>query len=965
MKRRSTVLLILAAVLAAGVGAVFKAADALPGLERTLTDARFDLRGTQTPRPDVVIVGMDQKTLDEDPNVAIPFNRHRHARVIRQLHKAGAKVIAYDVQFTEPSRFADADNDLFFAVRSAKPVVLGTTEVASDGSTEIFGGGAGLKQSRATPANVNFRNDDDGALRFMPFESQKLESFALAAARLQTGHAIATPPGNEARIDYPGPPGTIPELSFSDVERGAFDPAAVRGKVAVVGATAEAFHDFHDTPAGDHMSGAEVQAAAISTALAGFPLHDASDAAEWLLIIALGAIAPLVAIRFGAVTGFVAGLLAVALFLVGAQIAFDRGAIVAVIPPLAAAATGLIATVAIANPASHPWTEWVLDRLSPAGATNQRTRRLRALMLLGTAMSLVVLGLGFQAGHVLKRLELVTVDQRFDIRGTEAPGPVAVVAIDDKSFNEIAEQWPFNRKWHAKAINQLTKAGAKVIVYDVQFTEEGKVQTSDTDLIDAVRHAGNVVLSTTEVADDGSTNIFGGGAALAASRGIPANGNIANDDDGRIRRIFYESQNLPSLPLAALRYANHDKPVAHPPGDSAWIDFAGPSRSVPYMSFVDVAKGRFDPAKVRGKYIVVGASAPSLQDLHQTSTTGSGLMPGPEVWAHAIATGLRGFPLRPVPWWVDALLLVLMATAAPMLALRIPTGWALGIGGALLAGFLVAAQVAFDRDDAILAVGLPTIVAIVAMAATAGIHGLTVAFERANTRDAFARFVPESVVDQVLQDAEGVRLGGVRGEATVMFSDLRGFTSFAETLQPEMVIDALNRYLTAMSEAILDHGGTLVAYMGDGIMAVFGAPLKQEDHADRALAAARDMLDRLQGFNGWLREQELHDGFKMGIGLNTGPVMSGNVGSERRLEYTALGDTTNTAARLEGMTKGTPYQLYVADSTREALLAAADDLVEVGEFEVRGRKAKVKLWSLTDGEPAADAPAPAAASAET
>jgi adenylate cyclase len=208
--------------------------------------------------------------------------------------------------------------------------------------------------------------------------------------------------------------------------------------------------------------------------------------------------------------------------------------------------------------------------------------------------------------------------------------------------------------------------------------------------------------------------------------------------------------------------------------------------------------------------------------------------------------------------------------------------------------------------------------------------------------------VPESVVDQVLQDADGVRLGGVRGEATVMFSDLRGFTSFAETLEPEQVIAALNRYLTAMSEAILDHGGTLVAYMGDGIMAVFGAPLKQEDHADRALAAARDMLDRLHGFNESLREEGLHEGFKMGIGLNSGAVMSGNVGSERRLEYTALGDTTNTAARLEGMTKGTPHQLYLADSTRDALLRPAEDLIEVGEFEVRGRKATIRLWSVRE-----------------
>jgi adenylate cyclase len=131
---------------------------------------------------------------------------------------------------------------------------------------------------------------------------------------------------------------------------------------------------------------------------------------------------------------------------------------------------------------------------------------------------------------------------------------------------------------------------------------------------------------------------------------------------------------------------------------------------------------------------------------------------------------------------------------------------------------------------------------------------------------------------------------------------------------------------------------------------VFGAPLQQDDHADRALAAARDMLTKLDGFNAWLRSEELHQGFKMGIGLNTGPVMSGNVGSERRLEYTALGDTTNTAARLEGMTKGTPHQLYLADSTRAALRTPATDLIEVGDFEVRGRKAKIRLWSLADAE---------------
>ena len=224
----------------------------------------------------------------------------------------------------------------------------------------------------------------------------------------------------------------------------------------------------------------------------------------------------------------------------------------------------------------------------------------------------------------------------------------------------------------------------------------------------------------------------------------------------------------------------------------------------------------------------------------------------------------------------------------------------------------------------------------------------------------FARFVPDAVVDQVLMRAteEGdPRLGGERMDATVLFSDLRGFTTFAETRDPEQVIDVLNRYLTAMSDSILDHGGTLVAYMGDGIMAVFGAPVASADHADRALAAARDMLARLELFNAWIRERGHGDGFKMGIGLHSGPVMSGNVGSARRLEYAAIGDTTNTAARLEGMTKGTPYQLFVGEPTRERLSRAPEELEFVSELEVRGREHGIRVWGLraeTEHAPSAE-----------
>jgi adenylate cyclase len=136
-------------------------------------------------------------------------------------------------------------------------------------------------------------------------------------------------------------------------------------------------------------------------------------------------------------------------------------------------------------------------------------------------------------------------------------------------------------------------------------------------------------------------------------------------------------------------------------------------------------------------------------------------------------------------------------------------------------------------------------------------------------------------------------------------------------------------------------------------MAVFGAPIEQPDHADRAVAASREMLtERLPKFNAYLRDQGLSDGFKMGIGLNTGMVVSGNVGSERRLEYTAIGDTTNTASRLQGMTKGQSHLLFFADTTKQRLQEEPGDLVFIDEFEVRGRSQPVKIWSI---EAASDA----------
>jgi adenylate cyclase len=225
--------------------------------------------------------------------------------------------------------------------------------------------------------------------------------------------------------------------------------------------------------------------------------------------------------------------------------------------------------------------------------------------------------------------------------------------------------------------------------------------------------------------------------------------------------------------------------------------------------------------------------------------------------------------------------------------------------------------------------------------------------ERARVHDVFSRFLPEHVVEDVMaRTDDDLRLGGVRTVGTVMFTDLRGFTAFSENRPPELVIDALNRYFDETSDAILEHGGTLVAYRGDGFLAAFGAPIEVEDHADRALATAREMVEvRLTRFNEWLRSNGLGEEVRMGVGLNSGEFMSGNVGSLRRLEYTVHGDTVNTASRIEGLTKTLGGPILMSESTRVALLRPPPDLRPVGEVEVRGRQSGVVLWTVDGASP--------------
>jgi adenylate cyclase len=287
-----------------------------------------------------------------------------------------------------------------------------------------------------------------------------------------------------------------------------------------------------------------------------------------------------------------------------------------------------------------------------------------------------------------------------------------------------------------------------------------------------------------------------------------------------------------------------------------------------------------------------------------------------------------------------------MSLLAPIAGIRLGLLWVTVVALIGIGAFLIGAQIAFENGH-VLAVTYPIASAVLATIGVVGIRYFTEVRERRRTRTAFARFVPAAVVDRVLEHTEdGLRLGGEEVLGTVLFSDIRGFTTFSESHHAGEVIEILNHYLTEMTDAIMGHGGTLIAYLGDGIIAIFGAPLEQADHADRALAAAQEMLGpRMTTFNEWLRERGIEKPFETGIGINSGLFMAGNVGSQDRLEYTVIGDTVNTAARMEGLTKGTGHSMFIAESTRFMLLGEPPPMRYVGEFEIRGRAGKMKIWA--------------------
>ncbi|HEY1688552.1 MAG TPA: CHASE2 domain-containing protein [Solirubrobacteraceae bacterium] len=382
--RRRLLLGVALAVAGAGLATYF--AGALRSVENSTVDLRFALRPA-SPTKQVLVVGIDERTL-RSPGMHWPFPRSLDARAIDVLRADGARTIAYDVQFTQPT-VKKQDLALYDAVARARNVVLATTEIGAHGETEVLGGNANLARAHARPAAANFYANSSGVIQKYPYAVGGLKTMAVVtaeafgAAPLSRGDFEA----GQAWIDFRGPPGTLPHVSFSQLIAGKVPPSEVAGKIVVIGATAPVLQDIHETSTGAHagMSGPEVQASAIWTALHGNPLRSAP---AWLAILAIlfgAAVAPLCWRLLRPGRAFLLSLLLGGLYLVAAQLAFDAGHLLPIVYPLATLVLGALGML-LASYLHEAWDRQLAERY---GALLEQTVSERTAELQDTQLEVI------------------------------------------------------------------------------------------------------------------------------------------------------------------------------------------------------------------------------------------------------------------------------------------------------------------------------------------------------------------------------------------------------------------------------------------------------------------------------------------------------------------------------------------------------------------------------------------------
>ena len=594
-----------------------------------------------------------------------------------------------------------------------------------------------------------------------------------------------------------------------------------------------------------------------------------------------------------------------------------------------------------------------MNRKLPSGILNLRkifpSDHLNRLFLFGLCL-LVALCVFFLTGQKpFQLIELKMLDYRFQFRG-KAPinKNIVLVSIGEKDI-ELLGRWPWPRRYHSDLIQILSSCGTKIIGYDVLFCGPDKDDPqSDDCLAESVKEARNVCLPMAFSGDGKDRkdlmplNCFHN---VSAGCGFV---NVSPDEDGIVRHIPLRLRNRSAFGLElACKFLGVEKSGIRlsrgksltldlPDGDNIvipldknnrmLINYPGGTEDWPWTNFVQIImafmqeqKGEkpcIDLGLFRDKIVLVGSTHTGMPDVLETPFGASAY--GVELHASIINSILGRNFLRPVRSRVDALIYFLVTAGTILILCRVrPLKGGL-LSAAILISFVMTSYFLFSWFNVWLKIVKPVSGLFAVYITGLAYHFVTVERKEREIRKAFRHYVSPAVVSQLARDPEKLRLGGETKELTILFSDIRGFTTLSEKVPPDLLGEMLNEYFSAMSGSIFDQGGTLDKFIGDAIMAIYGAPIDLEDHPLRGCLSAFSMIDNLKKLNSkW--ENEGKNSISIGIGLNTGLVKVGNFGSQERFDYTVIGENVNLASRLEGLTKSYGVDIVISAATHKSI----------------------------------------------
>lgn len=605
-------------------------------------------------------------------------------------------------------------------------------------------------------------------------------------------------------------------------------------------------------------------------------------------------------------------------------------------------------------------------------------RQLRFLLIL---IPCVVIFLFFFKNK-LDRFELVSLDWRFKLRSqTAGDSRIVIIEIAEDSLNFLG-RWPFDRKYHALLIRALKEAGDKAVVFDILFSENS---ASDDKLIEETQQAGNVFYPVAFELDKGiqAKRII---APLLPNLQETSAGyghiNVIPDIDGKIRRvplvINYNDINIPHLSLnVASEYLGIEvdkiktekntiklNSKINIPCDDEGLSFINYTacwgKDFKHYSYLDVLRSynqiRNNQTPVldinnifKDKICLIGLTATGTHDLKPTPLDNNYPMIG--IHAQIISSILQNNFLRRLNWRQNLIFQILLIVIVLFILKRYSAGIGLLLYLAVVSLGIAIAVLAFIFFGIWVEIVFPLLLSFLLYAGVSSYKFVITEREKRWIKNAFSHYVSKEVMEEILKNPSKLKLGGQKRELTVLFSDIRGFTTYSEKHNPEEVVSILNEYLSAMSKVILGNLGTLDKYIGDAIMAIFGAPHYEmpQVSARKAVVTACEMMEELKKLQEkWVKEGK--EPLDIGIGINTGDMVVGNMGSDLLMDYTVIGDAVNLGSRVEGLTRQYNCHIIITENTYNYV----KDIVEVKPLEsikVKGKNVAVMVYEVLKLKP--------------